>query len=74
MQPFTIMCKRTVTIHVVKHLKPQKLLKEPMYNCGQHFYAIAKYICWGFNCMTTCIVTICLHMIVNGCIHKMIKS
>ena len=36
MQPFTIMCKQTETIHVDKHLKPDQL-KEPtaMYNCGQ---------------------------------------
>ena len=35
MQPFTIMCKQTATMHVVKQLKPQQL-KEPMYDCDQH--------------------------------------
>ena len=36
-QPFTIMCKQTETMHVDKQLKPEQL-KEPiaMYDCGQH--------------------------------------
>ena len=37
MQPFTIMCKQTETMHVDKQLKPEQL-KEPiaMYDSGQH--------------------------------------
>ena len=36
MQPFTIMCKQTETIHVDKHLKPDQLKElTAMYNCGQ---------------------------------------
>ena len=37
MQPFTIMCKQTETMHVGKQLKPEQL-KEPMvmYDCDQH--------------------------------------
>ena len=37
MQPFTIMCKQTETMHVDKQLKPEQL-KEPiaMYDCDQH--------------------------------------
>ena len=36
MQPFTIMCKQTGTMHVDKQLKPEQLESIAMYDCGQH--------------------------------------
>ena len=37
MQPFTITCKQTETMHVNKHLKPEQLKESiAMYDCGQH--------------------------------------
>ena len=47
-----------------------------LHKCWPQLY-IASFSCWGFNCLSTCIVTVCLahfHMIVNGCIRKIIKS
>ena len=38
------------------------------------YIALGSFSFWSFNWLTTCIGTVCLRMIVNGCIHKMIKS
>ena len=37
MQPYTIMCKRTVTMYVDKQLKPEQLKESnAIHDCGQH--------------------------------------